>query len=333
MNLTQSLSSAFGILENKFLNTKRPVALRWNLTYRCNLSCEYCNLSECADKDNELSTEKIKAVLKEMSNAGVKRISFSGGEPLLREDIGEIIDYTRKVGITPTMNSNAILVPEKISELKNLGLLKISLDGTKEVHNMTRGRYEDTIKGLEIAIENNIKTTLCTTFTKENYGELDDLVEIAEKYETVIAIQRATNLYENFSGAHRILPKKEEIKEKMDEIINLKKRKPSVIRNSIRHLNLIKNYPKHKKIRCTAGKLFCIVLPDGTVTPCDRIKVKQDLPSLKENSFDRAFSELERVNCNGCCFCGSMELNYLYHLKFDVLRDLINFMMLSKYGD
>lgn len=332
MNLIKNLNAATDILKSKLFDIEGLIALRWNLTYRCNLSCSYCNLPQKADKSKELSTDKIKTLLDEMVDVGVKRISFSGGEPLLREDIGKIIDYTDEVGITPTLNSNAILVPEKIEELQNLSLLKVSLDGTRKVHNRTRGKYDETIQGLETAIENDIKTTLATTFTKENYEDLDDLIQLASKYKTIIAIQRATNLYENFNGAQKILPNRNEIREKMEEIISIKRKNPSVIRNSTRHLNLIKNYPDHERVDCTAGKLFCIILPDGRMTPCDRINKKPDLPNVKNESFVDCFSKLEDVNCGGCCFCGSMELNYLYHLKLDVLKDLINFVISPERG-
>lgn len=326
MKFENKLASAFKIIQNRFSKKGRPVALRWNLTYRCNLNCEYCNLPEKASKENELSTEKVKEILKEMAEVGIKRISFSGGEPLLREDIGEIFDFAAEVGISPTVNTNGVLVPKKVDELQSLDLMKISVDGKKSTHNRLRGFYEEMLKGLETAEKNNIKTSLCTTFTKKNYEDLDDVIELADQHNTLVAIQRVTNLHENFEDAEGLLPRKEEVKSKIQEVINLKAEKPDVIRNSERHLKLIKNYPEHDRLRCTAGKLFCIVLPDGTVTPCDRIHIKQDLPNLKNESFEDAFKELKRVDCDGCCFCGSMELNYLYHLKIDVIRELMNLL-------
>lgn len=172
--------------------------------------------------------------------------------------------------------------------------------------------------------------TLCTTFTKENYRDLKHLVKLADKYGTVIAIQRASNLYENFDEAEKLLPDREEIESTLEGIMRMKGEISGAIRNSMRHLKLIKNYPEHEKIRCTAGKIFCMVMPDGEVIPCDRIPVDEDPPNLKKVGFEEAFSELNRVDCYGCCFCGSMELNYLYHLKLDVLKDLFNFFTSPK---
>ncbi|MCJ7479233.1 MAG: radical SAM protein [Candidatus Nanohaloarchaeota archaeon QJJ-7] len=324
--MKNSLLASKDIMASWFRGESRPVAVRWNLTYRCNFDCRYCNLPEKADRDEELSTDKVLERLEEMGGEGVRRISFSGGEPLLREDIGEILDKAQEEGITATMNTNGTLIPHRIDDIRNADLLKVSIDGPEEVHSRYRQDFEKVMDGVETAREEGIPVTLATTFTEANVDHLEEMVEIAQEHGTMIAIQRASDLYENFGEAQEILPSQEKADEGMEKVMELKRENPGVIRNSMRHLRLIKDYPDHEQVSCTAGKLFYMVMPDGALRPCDRIPAQQELPNIEDKSFGEAYRELDRVECYGCPFCGSMELNYLYNLEVDVISDLLKFL-------
>jgi len=92
-----------------------PLAVGWNITYRCNLQCKYCGWWE--NRASELNTKDIIGLIKELAFLGTKFISFSGGEPLLREDLGDIIDFCKMKGIYVSINSNGTLVKEKIKNI------------------------------------------------------------------------------------------------------------------------------------------------------------------------------------------------------------------------
>lgn len=325
MENRKKLTAAKTILKNRFTDTSDVLAVRWNLTYRCNFNCSYCNLPEKATPDDELSTGRIKEILREMGESSVQRISFSGGEPLLREDIGEIIEYTNKVGITPTMNTNGSLVSENIDSISNLDTIKISLDGPKDVHNKTRSDFNKVLDGLDLVQERGINTSIITTLTSLNYERLPELVRLVREHDTILSINRVSDLNENFEDSESIMPEKQELEKTINEIIDIKRENPGLIRNSIRHLKLIKEYPNHESIECTAGNIFFIILPDGTVTPCDRISCGNGY-NLKEKSFEEIENRIGDVTCHGCCFCASMELNYIYHMKLDILKDLFNYI-------
>ena len=120
-----------------------------------------------------------------------------------------------------------------------------------------------------------------------------------------------------------LYPEQEVYQNKIKNLISLKKGKDSkYIRNSLKMLYHIYFWPNYKKLKCAAGYLFCIVEPDGTVLPCDRIKYKEVLPNLKNHSFVQAFKLLPQTFCSGCGFCGSLELTYLFRYKWHILKTI-----------
>jgi MoaA/NifB/PqqE/SkfB family radical SAM enzyme len=90
--------------------------------------------------DKELSTEQIFSIIDELADNGTQRVSISGGEPLLREDIGEIISHIKKKGMGCGLNTNGLLVPDRIEEVRKVDSITISLDGEREAHEANRGR-------------------------------------------------------------------------------------------------------------------------------------------------------------------------------------------------
>mgnify|MGYP000859442034 CR=1 FL=1 len=109
--------------------------ISWNTTKRCNLYCKHCYRESGPDEDTvkELSTEEGKKLIDEIKKAGFRILILSGGEPLLREDIYELVAKTKTAGLVPAMGSNGtLLTKEAANELKKNGLagIAISVDST-----------------------------------------------------------------------------------------------------------------------------------------------------------------------------------------------------------
>lgn len=123
--------------------------ISWNVTKRCNLYCEHCYRESSPDEevDGELTTEEGKKLLRDMKKAKLGTIVFSGGEPLLRPDIYELIEYASSLGMMTLMGSNGTLItPEIARELKTSGLkaIAISIDSLEnQVHDDFRGEKGD----------------------------------------------------------------------------------------------------------------------------------------------------------------------------------------------
>ncbi|NTV28655.1 MAG: radical SAM protein [Candidatus Omnitrophica bacterium] len=303
----------------RFLNHKIPLAVRWQLTNRCVCQCQYCNIWKTPE--SELSLAQIKAILDEMAALGTQTISFSGGEPMLRQDIGRILDETVRRGISTEMNSTGAGIAERMSELKSLHYLKISLDGPEEIHNAVRGphAFKIAMKAAEAAAKAGLKFSFATTLTKFNIQEIDFILDIAKRFNTMAAFQPLKKLYRGVKDVSGLEPDPEEYRRVIDQLIAYKKAGDPHLRNSQIGLHHIYHAPQYPRLKCWAGRVFCILNTDGTLMPCDRIAYSSPLPNCAASGFRNAFLALPEVHCAGCGFCGVLELNFLMAFKLGTL--------------
>ncbi|KXB02197.1 hypothetical protein AKJ45_03655 [candidate division MSBL1 archaeon SCGC-AAA261F19] len=97
--------------------TGAPITIVWNFTNRCNLNCLHCHQdSSPTASSQELSTSQAFKVIKNLSNAGVVILTFSGGEPLLRDDIYEVIEEATREGLFCTIATNGTLLTKKVAK-------------------------------------------------------------------------------------------------------------------------------------------------------------------------------------------------------------------------
>jgi len=113
------------------LTPNRPYHAQWLLTRRCNYRCRGCSVWRGAEDDRELSTGEVKRGLDILRRLGVVEIVFSGGNPLLRGDVGEILDYASRYFVT-TVYDNGSMAAERIEDLRSVDFVAISLDTLDE---------------------------------------------------------------------------------------------------------------------------------------------------------------------------------------------------------
>lgn len=304
------------------LKKRTPLAVRWQLTNRCPNRCVYCNIWT-EESSHELSTAQIFKIIDALREQGTQAISFSGGEPLLRNDIGDILAYCEKKDISTSMNSGGGPVPKKISDIQRLDLLKLSLDGPEEIHDRIanhKGSYRQVLRAIEAAQGRGIKTIFTATLTKYNINHLPFIMEMAEKYNTFVAFQPLKRLSKELEHLEDIMPGEKEYKQAVAGLITLKKRGNKFMRNSIYELEHIYHWPRYKKLKCWAGRVFCMIGVQGELYPCDRIPYSADLPNCLDAGFKKAFERLPLdINCEGCGFCGTLELNFLLSSKVGII--------------
>ena len=163
---------------------KKPVVV-WNITNRCNLRCQHCYASATPEiATPEIDTAGAKAVIEDLAAFGVPVLLFSGGEPLLREDLTELVAFSVQKGLRVALSSNGTLFTlAKAQELRGAGLAYagISLDGLADVHNTMRGvagTFELTLQGLEQCRAAGLKTGLRLTLTRHNQNQLQDIFQL-----------------------------------------------------------------------------------------------------------------------------------------------------------
>ena len=325
MNLSSKLQGGLDILKIRFLNKRIPIAARIELTNRCPNKCIYCDLKE----NVEPSKEEVFRLLDELKKLGTKKVSFSGGEPMIRKDIGEIIDYAKSLGISPEMNSCGFAVKERINEIKNLDVIKISLDGDREVHSLISQRknsFDEAISAIEECRKNGILVVITTTLTKYNTNlkTIEKLLDMAKNYNIMIAFQPVKKMYYSKLNLDDIIPDKDEYQKVINFLMDFKRKNNGYLRNSISGLKYIYNNPVYNEKVCVAGRAFIIVDVDGTVYPCDRVdfEYKNKLPNWKDVGLRKAIENFPQPRCSGCGFCGALELGFLVDFRFDVVSSV-----------
>ena len=171
----------------KQASERRPIVV-WNITRGCNLKCVHCyNDSGSRKADDELSTQEAKEVLDDLARFGVPSVLFSGGEPLTRKDLFELIDYAGQLGLRTVISTNGTLInSDTAALLKSHGIsyVGISLDGIGEVNDRFRGvegAFERAVEGIRHCRDADVRVGLRLTLTKRNVQELDGLFDFLEQ--------------------------------------------------------------------------------------------------------------------------------------------------------
>lgn len=174
-------SAADQITERK---QHRPVVV-WNTTKQCNLYCSHCYAS--ADTETipgELSTAEGKALLDQLADFGVPVVLFSGGEPLVRDDLPELVAHASDAGLRPVLSTNGTLITaEKARALKDAGLryAGVSVDGLPERNDAFRGKegaFDAAVRGIEACLDAGLKTGLRYTITERNATDLEGVIDL-----------------------------------------------------------------------------------------------------------------------------------------------------------
>ncbi|MGQ9545438.1 MAG: radical SAM protein [Candidatus Bathycorpusculaceae bacterium] len=168
-----------------------PFEIVWNFTYQCNLRCKHCYENAGGTKRPELSTEEAKQVLdilSKIAGIGLPALSFSGGEPLARNDFFELAAYAKKrIGYVSIASNGTLITKDAAKRIRDAGIdyAEISIDGaTPGVHDEFRGipgAFEKAMEGVKNCVEEGVDTCIATTLHRDNLSELDKLIELSKQ--------------------------------------------------------------------------------------------------------------------------------------------------------
>jgi len=171
----------------QFSRDKKPVVV-WNVTRRCNLKCVHCySRSEDRSYGGELSFEEGVRLLDDLAEFGSPVILFSGGEPIIRPDILDLIRHAVGRAMRAVVSTNGTLISEAIAEkLKEIGLsyVGISLDGLEEVHDAfrgTRGAFARAMAAIRNCQQVGLKVGLRFTINKRNSMDIPGIFDLVEE--------------------------------------------------------------------------------------------------------------------------------------------------------
>lgn len=225
MNKYLSHTSAFiQLLRHRMFNKKVPFFTALGVTCRCNYRCVYCYGDYYNQKQENFSTEELLETIDILKDMGTQVINLIGGEPLLRDDIGLLVNRVKEYGMVCHLSSNASLLKEKIELVKNIDALDTSLDGLEENNDKNRGEgtFLKTLEGIRCAIEHKIKTNVNVVLTKYNVSDIDELVKLAIEEGFLLSFNL---VFESHSCEHVNYQDSIDIKSKDDSILRSALRK------------------------------------------------------------------------------------------------------------
>jgi len=177
----------------------------FQVTRRCNLKCVYC--SEAEENPKDPSIKNLKLMVDKLVDYGLKRICITGGEPLLRDDLEDILRYIKEKGVNVTLSTNGMLLTKKrLIKLKPyIDNIRFSLRGVEGIHNKITGNkdsYGKTIKAIQISRNVGLPVSIVSTVVVNNYKQMGLVAEKCEKegveklyYFSLIPRGRALKLY------------------------------------------------------------------------------------------------------------------------------------------
>jgi MoaA/NifB/PqqE/SkfB family radical SAM enzyme len=167
---------------------QRPLVAHWFIYNGCNLNCRFCFKNI---KVRSLNLVQVETILKKLSEWGIKRINYTGGEPLMRKDFITILKRTYEYGLKVDLHTNSILLNKELIKKINpyVDFYSLPLDGPDERTNeIMRGRLfsKSIFNRLNLLDTEDCKIKIKTVFTKLNYKSIPKILEVLKRYKNIV---------------------------------------------------------------------------------------------------------------------------------------------------
>jgi len=307
------------------------------------MHCEHCYRDAGVQAEDELSTNEAKRLIEQIAKAGFKIMIFSGGEPLMRPDIIELVRYAASLGLRPVFGTNGTLItPEMARDLKVAGAMGmgISLDSLdQEKHDAFRkyqGAWKEAVRGMENCREAGLPFQIHTTVMEWNAHEIEAITDfavevgaIAHHFFFLVPTGRAVSIEEESLRAEayeeiltRIMKKQQSVS------IELKPTCAPQFMRIAKQLGIKVRFGRG----CLAGTHYCIIGPRGIVQPCAYLNIS--LGDVRTTPFDEiwrnheVFQKLRTMEYSGGCgkcgyktICGGCRARAAYYHQGDYMAE------------
>ncbi|MCX5725865.1 MAG: radical SAM protein [Candidatus Saganbacteria bacterium] len=295
----------------------RPLVCNYYLTYKCNDTCEFCDVWKRSDISGieEVPLETVKKNLADLKELGVVYIDFTGGEPLLRGDLPEILKYGKELGFYNTLTTNGILYKERSKEIKDsVDRLLFSLDAPDpEEHERIRGvySYEPVIESIKEARSLGQNPVVNFTITRSRINFLPEMVELCQANKLLLWINPVFN-QNGFSGFEGV---------SIDYMKYFFKNKQVGV--NLAELEFMRRGGNNRNFpRCRAIESVITISPDDDLLlPCfylqkKKIKINGELKKVYRS---REAGEMKRQEgrfdfCRGCMVWSYVTPSFLYKI-------------------
>lgn len=319
-----------------------PTGVFFEITYKCNMNCKHCYTSSeeniCKNIDQrELTTKEIFNLIDESAKMGVFVFSLGGGEPFMRKDILEILEYGIKKNIEMIPVTNGLLLNEEnIQKMKSFGLRQIvvSLDGsTDKIYSTIRGgnNFYKVIKNIKKLTKNNFRVLINCVVTKKNLDDLEEIIILVKKLSVnAIRFIRLAEFGRAKENEDLWLEKKDYFHfVKNLEILSQEYSKEGfVVLKDEAFLGLFDNQRIKKRMSwlpkrycgCPAGRSFIFINPFGDVYPCGYLEFNEflianvrnnSLEEIWQNKMNNKFFDYLRKMTKLCDICENCKNKFM----------------------
>ena len=275
----------------------KPQYVQWICTYKCNFKCPHCGTAAGVAREDELKTDEILRAIDSLSELGCKIFSVTGGEPLLRGDIFEVLEHAKNKGMVIGIVTNGYVTEEYEEQLRKAKLdsVLVSIDGHAANHEKIRGikgSYEKCLKSLDFYYELKVPVrAVSTVMLDENVDDIPRIIEDVWKHN--ITTQRIQPLVpEGRAKGTRNNP--ETVKKVLRIIHDARERGINVdMSEGFGYLGVIDERVRPYDFFCGCGWNTFTIMSDGNIMGCPAL----DYPELGEGNIRK--KDLKRIWWNG----------------------------------
>lgn len=295
-----------------------PVLCNYYLTYRCNATCDFCDIWE--QPSPYVTLENVAANLDDLKELGVKVVDFTGGEPLLHRQLPEILRLAKDKGFITTVTTNGLLYPKKAKSLIGLiDMLHFSLDSfDREQHDTMRGVacYDAVLKSIDIALELGERPDILFTVFAHNLDQIKPLYENITLSKKLVLILNPVFEYNEINTGAGFT--KTQLKD-----LRVWRKKPLVYLNDA-FISLIEDGGNHTNNPiCKAGSSTIVISPHNElVSPCyhlnkEQFKIEDRLVDIYAKKEVQKALSMEGImpECEGCAINCYMQPSFAVELN------------------
>jgi pyrroloquinoline quinone biosynthesis protein E len=275
-------------------NQSKPLWLLTELTYRCPLQCPYCsNPVDIAKYKNELSTEDWFRVMQQARAMGAKQLGFSGGEPLVRKDLEELIEEARRLGYyTNLITSGVGMDEDRVKTFKEAGLdhIQISFQASnEELNNFLGGTksFQHKTEMARVVKKHNYPMVLNIVLHRKNIDQIRDILDMTVELNADY-VELASTQYYGWSriNVDQLLPTRKQLDNA--EIVAMEYQEK--MKDKMKVIYVIPDYFENRPKKCMNGwgNIFLTIAPDGTALPCHAAGQLPGLefPNVRDHSIE-----------------------------------------------
>ncbi len=288
-----------------------PVNVTWEITYSCNLSCIHCLSDSGKKRPGELTTEACLRVIDELSRNKVFQFNIGGGEPFMRPDFLDLLDYAHEKGMVTCISTNGTRIDAATARrLRHpLVYIQVSLDGaTPESNDAIRGdgSFNKVLQALEYLNRESIDVSINTVLTRRSIDELDELRALAADFNAKLRVSR-------FRPSGRGKEAWSELNVNRQQMLDFSAWLSEHLHVSTGDSFFSVSTEERRSLglnMCGACKLTCCLSPEGTVYPCAFLQDDEfRAGTLPDEAFGeiwrhspvfKSFRELEIKSCESC---------------------------------